>query len=109
IDEMTPDSPPPRSREPARIALVEAYAKAQGLFRLPGAPEPVYSEVIELDLTCIEPSLAGPKRPQDRVSLKQAKGGFQTALGLMQSALKKSTEVATAAVAAATAMTSEGG
>ncbi len=108
IDEMTLDYLRLTSRDAARIALVEAYAKAQGLFRTPGAPDPVYSEVIELDLSGIEPSLAGPKRPQDRVSLKQAKSGFQTALGLMQATLKKSADVAPAMVAAATAMTGEG-
>jgi len=111
IDAMTLDYLRLTSREPSRIALVEAYAKAQGLFRTAGEPEPVYSEVIELDLATIEPSLAGPKRPQDRVSLKQAKSGFQTALGVMQSALKKTADVAAAVAGAATAtatMTSEG-
>jgi aconitate hydratase len=108
IDAMTLDYLRLTSREPERIALVEAYAKAQGLFRMPGDPEPAYSEVIELDLRTIEPSLAGPKRPQDRVSLKQAKSGFQTALGLMQSALKKTTDVVAAAAAGAATMTSEG-
>src|ERR1035437_7559127 len=108
IDEMTLDYLRLTSRDAARIALVEVYAKAQGLFRTPGAPDPVYSEVIELDLSGIEPSLAGPKRPQDRVSLKQAKSGFQTALGLMQATLKKSADVAPAMAAAATAMTGEG-
>ncbi len=108
IDAMTLDYLRLTSRDAARIALVEAYAKAQGLFRMPGAPDPVYSEVIELDLSGIEPSLAGPKRPQDRVSLKQAKSGFQTALGVMQATLKKSADVVPAMVAAATAMTGEG-
>ena len=105
IDVMTLDYLRLTSRDASRIALVEAYAKAQGLFRTPGDAEPVYSEVIELDLRTIEPSLAGPKRPQDRVSLKQAKSGFQTALGVMQSSLKKSVD---AAVAGAATMTSEG-
>jgi aconitate hydratase len=52
-----------------RVDLVERYAKEQGLFRRDGDPEPVFSEVLELDLSAIEPSLAGPKRPQDRVPL----------------------------------------
>jgi aconitate hydratase len=108
IDEMTLDYLRLTSRDPARIELVEAYARAQGLFRLPNGPDPVYSEVIELDLSVVEPSLAGPKRPQDRVSLKNAKSGFQTALGLMQSSLKKSADVTPASVAAAAAMTTEG-
>src|SRR5207249_8751566 len=72
IDEMTLDYLRLTGRDPARIELVEAYAKAQGLFRVDGAPDPVYSDVIELDLAAVEPSLAGPRRPQDRVSLKQA-------------------------------------
>src|SRR6058998_2336637 len=87
IDVMTLDYLRLTSREESRIQLVEAYAKAQRMFRTAADPEPVYSEVIELDLSGIEPSLAGPKRPQDRVSLKQAKSGFQTALGGMQSAV----------------------
>ena len=83
IDEMTLDYLRLSGRDQARVQLVEAYAKAQGLFRRPGDPDPVYSEILEIDLATIEPSLAGPKRPQDRVSLKQAKTGFQAALGAM--------------------------
>ena len=62
-------------RKADRVALVEAYAKAQGLWREPGL-EPVYTDVLELDLATVEPSLAGPKRPQDRVPLSGAKAGF---------------------------------
>ena len=62
-------------RKADRVALVEAYAKAQGLWREPGM-EPVYTDVLELDISTVEPSLAGPKRPQDRVALKDAKTGF---------------------------------
>ncbi|HZD02186.1 MAG TPA: aconitate hydratase [Actinomycetes bacterium] len=69
-------------RSPEQIALVEAYAKEQGLFHDPAA-EPVYSERIELDLSTVVPSLAGPKRPQDRVSLADAKHGFRRALAEM--------------------------
>jgi aconitate hydratase len=54
-------------RPPEQIALVEAYAKAQGLWRIDGAPQALYTDVVELDLSTVEPSLAGPKRPQDRV------------------------------------------
>jgi aconitate hydratase A / 2-methylisocitrate dehydratase len=110
IDEMTLDYLRLTGRDDARVQLVEAYAKAQGLFRLAGAPDPVYSETIELDLGTVEPSLAGPRRPQDRVSLKQAKSSFQAALGSMMSAAKKNvpTPVAPAVAAAAAAMTSEG-
>jgi aconitate hydratase len=62
------------------IALVEAYAKEQGMWHDPDA-EPRYSERVELDLASVVPSLAGPKRPQDRVPLSEAKAMFRTALG----------------------------
>ena len=107
IDTMTLDYLRLTGREPGHVELVEAYAKAQGLFMSPGDPDPVYSEVIELDLKTIEPSLAGPRRPQDRVSLKQAKSSFQAALGGMQSAVKKASDTP-ALVRATAAMTSEG-
>src|SRR5438270_5227270 len=61
------------------VALVEAYAKAQGLWH-DADLEPAYSETLELDLSTVEPSLAGPKRPQDRVALKSAKDNFREAL-----------------------------
>ncbi|MGI5177937.1 aconitate hydratase AcnA [Dactylosporangium sp. CA-152071] len=67
-------------RDEAQVALVEAYAKEQGLWHDPAA-EPDYSERLELDLSTIEPSLAGPKRPQDRVPLKSAKPLFRGVLG----------------------------
>jgi aconitate hydratase len=66
-------------RDEQQAALVEAYAKAQGLWHDPTS-EPAYSETIELDLSTVVPSIAGPKRPQDRVSLSDAKAGFRTAL-----------------------------
>ena len=67
-------------RDEAEVALVEAYAKEQGLWHSPDA-EPDYSERLELDLGTIVPSLAGPKRPQDRVALTDAKTGFRAVLG----------------------------
>ena len=67
-------------RSESRVALVEAYSKAQGLFRTDDTPDPEFSDVLELDLGAVEPSLAGPKRPQDRVSLNAAKQGFERAL-----------------------------
>ncbi len=67
-------------RDTHRIALVEAYLKAQGMFHEPGAPEPVFSDVLELDLGTVVPSIAGPKRPQDRVALKDAAGAFTAEL-----------------------------
>jgi aconitate hydratase len=60
--------------------LVETYCKDQGLFRTDHTPDPIFTDTIELDLTTVEPSLAGPKRPQDRVPLKQAKPMFRDAL-----------------------------
>ena len=83
IDDMTLDYLRLTARDDARVQLVEAYAKEQGLFRTAASPDPIYTQSIELDLTTIEPSLAGPKRPQDRVSLKQSKLKFQHALELM--------------------------
>ncbi len=82
IDEMTTDYLKLTGRSEAQVALVEHYAKAQGMFGS-GGDEPAYSAVIELDLGSVEPSLAGPKRPQDRVPLKQAKNAFRAALDTM--------------------------
>ncbi len=67
-------------RPPEQIALVEAYAKEQGLWHDESTEEPTFSDTIELDLGTVEPSLAGPKRPQDRVSLSDAKSAFRLAL-----------------------------
>src|SRR4051812_11669761 len=65
------------------IRLVEAYCKAQGLFHEVGAAEPEYSDTLELDLSTVEPSLAGPKRPQDRVPLHESKAAWEKALTVM--------------------------
>ncbi len=62
------------------VDLVERYTKAQGLFRTDAAPEPQYNDTLELDMSSVEPSLAGPKRPQDRISLQGMKQSFQTSL-----------------------------
>ena len=62
------------------MELVEAYCRAQGLFHEPGAPEPVFSDTLELDLATVEPSLAGPRRPQDRVALSDAAADFREEL-----------------------------
>ncbi|MDP8916174.1 MAG: aconitate hydratase AcnA, partial [Pseudomonadota bacterium] len=67
-------------RTPERVALVEAYAKAQGLWSDPEAPAPEFSQTLELDLSTVTPSLAGPKRPQDRVALTDAAAEFRAAL-----------------------------
>ncbi|KZL21773.1 Aconitate hydratase 1 [Pseudovibrio axinellae] len=63
-------------READRIALVEAYSKAQGMYRESGAAEPVFTDTLELDISNVVPSIAGPKRPQDRISLVDASEGF---------------------------------
>jgi aconitate hydratase len=63
-------------RDPAQIALVEAYARAQGLWRQDGQPDPLFTDRLELDLGDVEPSLAGPKRPQDRIPLSRAARTF---------------------------------
>jgi aconitate hydratase len=68
------------ARKDDRIALVAAYAKAQGLYRTKSTPDPVFTDVLKLDLGQVEPSLAGPKRPQDRVALKNVKAGFAEAM-----------------------------
>ncbi len=67
-------------RTDERIALVEAYSKAQGMWRTAGTADPVFTDVLELDISTVLPSLAGPKRPQDRVLLSGTKQGFLAAL-----------------------------
>ncbi len=64
-------------RDPHRVKIVEAYAKAQGFWRDPKAPEPVFTKTLELDLANVEPSLSGPKRPQDRIALSGAAQSFK--------------------------------
>jgi len=89
IDDMTLDYLRFTGREASQVALVETYAKAQGLFRSETTPDAVYSDTLELDLSTVEPSLAGPRRPQDRVPLTRAKASFAAALPDLQKALKK--------------------
>ncbi len=67
-------------RTPAEVELVERYTKEQGLFRSAASPDPLFTDTLELDLGSVEPSLAGPKRPQDRVPLSQMKEGFRKSL-----------------------------
>ncbi|HEV1994612.1 MAG TPA: aconitate hydratase AcnA [Candidatus Acidoferrum sp.] len=64
------------ARSDEQVALVEAYCKEQGLFRTDETPDPAFSDTLELDLSRVEPTLAGPKRPQDRVGLNEAKASF---------------------------------
>src|SRR6186997_806387 len=83
IDEMTLDYLRLTARDDEHVQMVEAYAKEQGLYWDSSCPDPVYTNAVELNLSTVEPSLAGPKRPQDRVSLRQSKYKFQQALELM--------------------------
>jgi len=73
IDRETCDYLSFTGRDAAQVALVEAYAKAQGMWRDESTPDPVFTATLELDLSTVEPSLAGPKRPQDRVVLSAVK------------------------------------
>ncbi|HEY0197404.1 MAG TPA: aconitate hydratase AcnA, partial [Rhodanobacter sp.] len=76
-------------RGEAQIALVEAYAKAQGLWHEPGATEAEYSSVLELDMGTVKPSLAGPKRPQDRVLLEKVKENYNANLPVLTASRDK--------------------
>ena len=71
-------------RDPQRVALTEAYAKAQGMWRETATPDPVFTSTLDLDLSTVEPSLAGPRRPQDRVPLSRAAEGFADAVAEMR-------------------------
>jgi homoaconitase/3-isopropylmalate dehydratase large subunit len=68
------------ARPAAQVALVAAYCKAQGLYRTKSTPDPVFTDILKLELSQVEPSLAGPKRPQDRVALRDVKAGFTMAM-----------------------------
>ena len=90
-------------RSAAEVDLVERYTKEQGLFRGASSPDPIFTDTLELDLDAVEPSLAGPKRPQDRIALAQMKDAFRKALaapvkergfGLAAEELSKSAPVA---------------
>jgi aconitate hydratase len=102
IDDMTLEYLRLTGRDESRVALVEAYAKEQGLFRTSTSPDAVYTQTIEIKLDSVEPCLAGPKRPQDRVLLKNAKSAFATALPTMQ-VPPKGTRTAAAATVTPTA------
>ena len=81
IDNATLDYLRMSGRPPQRVALVEAYTKEQGMFLTPDSPEADYSDHLELDLSAVAPSLAGPKRPQDRIELPGVKRNFLETLG----------------------------
>src|SRR5436305_3036321 len=80
VDERTIDYLKLTGREEQQIALVKAYAQAQGLWREAGAPDPLFTDTLQLDMSTIEPSLAGPKRPQDRVLLSEVDDQFNKEL-----------------------------
>ena len=80
IDERTVEYLRLTGRDEARIALVRAYAKAQGMWRDASTPDPLFTDMLELDMSCVEPSLAGPKRPQDRVRLSDVDELFNAEL-----------------------------
>ena len=81
------------NRDPETVALVEAYTRAQGMFREAGSPEPVYTDTLTLDLGSVVPSLAGPKRPQDRVAMVDMAKAFDEALELQGRAELRSAPV----------------
>eukprot|EP01037_Dinobryon_pediforme_P016242 gene16242-16420_t len=80
VDQITLDYLHLSGRDESRIKLVEAYSKAQGMWRDSSTPDPVFTDTLELDMSTVQPSLAGPKRPQDRVLLKDAGSAFKTEL-----------------------------
>jgi len=80
VDERTLDYLKLSGRTPEKVALVEAYCKTQGLFRTDAQPEPIFNDTLELDMGSVETSLAGPKRPQDRIALTHMKPEFEKAL-----------------------------
>jgi aconitate hydratase len=94
-------------RSEEQVALVEAYTKAQGLFRTDATPDPVFTDTLELDLSTVVPSMAGPKRPQDRVPLSQSKAMYRESLAT-QLATQAAAATAPAGSPAAT-MVAEGG
>ena len=99
IDRQTIDYLRFTARDESRIQLVEAYARAQDLFHTPESPEAEYSEILRLDLSTVEPSLAGPKRPQDRIPLRVSKQAFEGVVDQVRGAVSRESEgsVATAA------------
>jgi aconitate hydratase len=84
IDEATLEYLRLTGRSESHISLVRSYAQAQGLFRTDESPDPLFTDVLALDLGKVEPSLAGPKRPQDRVPLRVAKAAFESSLAAFE-------------------------
>jgi len=103
VDAMTIDYLQLTGREPRHVMMVEEYARAQGLYRTSDMPDAVYSDTIEFDISQVVPSLAGPRRPQDRVALSDAKAGFEKALGQMLAEPRKAPKAAAGGAAVAEA------
>ena len=80
VDQVTLNYMLGTGRDSAMVDMVEQYTRAQGLFHTEDSPEPEYSDRLELDMSTVEPSMAGPRRPQDRVPLREMKRSFQVAL-----------------------------
>ena len=105
IDEQTLEYLRLTGRSQERVDLVRAYAQVQGLFRTDSSPDPIYTDVLELDLSKVEPCIAGPRRPQDRVPLRSAKEAFSKAFEQMVEGRDESRRTVLATVD----MESEGG
>jgi aconitate hydratase len=97
IDNETIDYLKLSGREPAQIALVEAYAKAQGIWREDGQAEALYTDILELDLGDVEPCISGPKRPHDRIALSAASSTYEKAR-VEETADRNNSEVRSASV-----------
>ncbi len=92
-------------RDPELVDLVERYCKAQGLFRTDETPDPIFTDTLELDMGTVEPSMAGPKRPQDRVALAGVQGSFRKAFPAAVPADTASLDHASVVIAAITSCT----
>jgi aconitate hydratase len=109
IDDMTLDYLRFTGRDSSQVDLVEAYARAQGLFQTDATPDAVYSDTLDVDLSAVVPSLAGPRRPQDRVSLSNARQSFSVALDELKKGVKAHPAAAGSHTAVATATQLEHG
>ncbi len=96
-------------RSEHQVTLVEAYTKAQGLFRTDSTPDPVFTDTIELDLATVVPSLAGPKRPQDRIALRDMKANYFASLAGESARMATAVGAKLAPGSASAAMVAEGG
>ncbi|MBZ0071015.1 MAG: aconitate hydratase AcnA [Gammaproteobacteria bacterium] len=108
IDAETLDYLRLSGRPDDQVALVEAYAREQGMFRTPGKPDAIYSSTVALDMGTVEPSLAGPKRPQDRVPLKRSQAMFKEALAALQAERNLSSKPALANIGGGTHTLTDG-